>query len=361
MTAVEPDGARHPEALGFGRLFWLTSEAVVGADLAAECVVLWNPAAERLFGYTAREALGMRLEELVPHELRNAHLSGIRRYRETKVPVLIGGEAVVVPAVTKLGERRDIALSLTDLSQGGGDDIVLAVIRDVTAQKRAERELTATNAAMREFVATASHDLRTPLTSVLGYARLLQQHGDRLRDEQRAEYLEAIVHAAHRATRLVDDLLTQSQIDAGAVATRPEAIHLASAVFEAAERAACAAEVDVSDGIVVRCDRDHLERILTNYLSNAARYGTPPVTVSANVVGATVEVHVGDRGPGVPEGFEERLFTRFARADTTSGVGTGLGLAIVRGLAEANGGGAFYERRDGGGACFGVRLPTDTV
>lgn len=93
-----------------------------------------------------------------------------------------------------------------------------------------------------------------------------------------------------------------------------------------------------------------------NYLSNAVRYGAPPVEVSVATAGDRIEISVTDSGDGVPAEFVDRLFTSFARAQQAGRDGTGLGLSIVQGLAEANGGQVFYEPRATGGSCFGLRL-----
>jgi len=361
VTERSAAGGQDPDEFGVGGLFWLTSEAIVAADLESERVVLWNPAAERLFGYPSTEALGMRLDRLVPDELRDRHLAGIRRYRGGGAATLVGGGPIAVPAVNRVGDRLDVALTLTDVSHGRpAQRFVLAVIRDVTAQARAERELEATNQAMREFVATASHDLRTPLTAVLGFGRFLEEHGETLGADQRREHLGAILRSAELASRLVDDLLTLSQIQAGAVAIRPERVQLALAAREARAETGSSATITVDDDLAVQVDPTHLERMLVNYLTNADRYGTPPVQIVATRQGGTVTVRVCDAGPGVPDGFAPRLFTSFARANPGAGKGTGLGLSIVKGLAAANGGDVFYETSEDLGSCFGLTLPAAT-
>lgn len=353
---VEEVVEQHPEAFGIGRLFYATSEAIVAADIASEEIVLWNPAAEALFEYTVAEAIGMKLETLVPEELRTSHFAGLRRYRGGAEAVLVGAGAVEVPAVTKSGRSLNIALSLTDVSPTGSQRLVLAVIRDVTAQRRAEREQAATNLAMREFVATASHDLRTPLASVLGLARFLADNNDKIDDARRLEVVQAIARGAQHASRLVDDLLTLSQIQAAALAVRLDDVPVAAVAREAILRVESSASIDIDEDLVARADSDHVERMLVNLLTNAHRYGSDPVKVVAARDGETIVVTVHDAGAGVPEHFLDRLFTSFARADPTASEGTGLGLSIVRGLAAANGGEAFYEPGSPAGPGFGVRL-----
>jgi signal transduction histidine kinase len=119
--------------------------------------------------------------------------------------------------------------------------------------------------------------------------------------------------------------------------------------------------VQATPDLVVRADRDHFQRIFANYATNAVKYGGPPIVAEASRIPSFVEVCVKDQGPGVPEIFVNRLFSKFARAETEatrSSEGTGLGLSIVRGLAQANGGDTWYEPNSPSGSCFGVRLPS---
>lgn len=349
--------SQHPEDYGIGRLFWVTSDAIVGADTESERIVLWNPAAEDLFGYPADEAVGMPLVGIVAPELHQAHLTGIRRYREGAPAALVGKSRVEVTAVTKDGSRRDVALTLADVSSDGSRRHVVAVIRDITDVRSAQVELERMNESMREFVATASHDLRTPVATILGFAQTLSNAGASLSADQRQEFSDAILRGATRASRLVDDLLTLSQIQAGVVSSHVEAVDIADTAAEAVEMSGVTASRSVEAGLTAQVDRHHLERMLTNLLQNAARHGRPPVSVRAVRLGDAVEIRVTDAGPGVPENFRPRLFDRFARASTTAVEGTGLGLSIVRGLAAAHGGDAFYTTSDAGGAEFGIRLP----
>lgn len=231
--------------------------------------------------------------------------------------------------------------------------------------KEANADLQAVNEAMRGFVAVAAHDLRSPLASIVGFASLLNAKWATLIEEDRREFVATIERQSQNMSRLVDDLLTLSSIEAGALNMRPELIVLGDAIercLEAGGGDAASVSVSCSPDLAVLVDPHDLGRILGNYLQNAFKYGEPPVRIEAVRVGDSVEVRVLDNGPGVPPEFVSRLFTKFARAETANTrvqKGTGLGLSIVRGLAEANGGATRYEPNAPNGSCFVVRLRAD--
>lgn len=226
-------------------------------------------------------------------------------------------------------------------------------------------ELQDVNQVMHSFIATAAHDLRSPLASMVGFSSLLTQNWANLSEEKRLQFVSTIDRQTHKLTRLVNDLLTLSSIEGGALNTQPELVVLSDAIAQCmATNNTDPAEVAVScsPDLVVRVDPVHLSRMVENYLQNAFKYGAPPVRIEAAGRGSMVEIRVIDQGSGVPRGFEPNLFTKFARADspsTRNQKGTGLGLSIVRGLAEANDGHAEYERNDPHGSCFIVLLPKD--
>jgi signal transduction histidine kinase len=142
--------------------------------------------------------------------------------------------------------------------------------------------------------------------------------------------------------------------------TRPTPVEVGKAVervVDAFPEHAADIAVTVPPEARVTSDPDHLEQILMNYLGNALKYGTSPYEVEAHVGPRWVEIRVRDHGQGVPEAFEDRLFEKFSQAPSARGTGTGLGLSIVKGLAEAQGGRAWYEANEPRGACFAVRLP----
>jgi signal transduction histidine kinase len=226
----------------------------------------------------------------------------------------------------------------------------------------ATTELQEANQAIRDFVAVASHDLRGPLTAIIGAATLMRRRWDDLSETQRGEFLGMIERQSGLLERMVDDLLTLSRIEAGAIEPRARAVELRAAIDAAIAgfTETSSIEVTVPADACVVVDPDHLQRILTNYVGNALKYGAPPIGVEVTRGSdGWVEVRVSDNGAGVPDEFVPRLFGKFARADneaTRRQRGTGLGLSIVRGLAQVNGGDTWYEPHEPHGSCFAVRL-----
>jgi len=224
-------------------------------------------------------------------------------------------------------------------------------------------ELQVSNQAIRSFIAVAAHELRTPLSSIVGYSALLTESWDTFSEENRQKFVASIDRQSHNMSELVDGLLTSSSMDGGGLTPLPKLVVLREAIdrcLKLGDRDTARVAVSCSPELIVRVDPTHLARILDNYLRNALKYGEPPVSIDATRVGDMVEVRVLDHGPGVPPEFVRRLFDRFARADTAATKaqkGTGLGLSIVRGLVEANDGLARYEPNLPNGSCFIAELP----
>lgn len=280
-----------------------------------------------------------------------------------------GGTTMSVPLRTG---RLTVAADAYTPFFGRSEQVLLeriARLADLALQRAelADREravaadLEAANEAMRDFVAIASHDLRTPIAAIRGYAQLIDGSWDSLPDADKREHARTIARQAGHLSRIVTDLLTVSRLDTGALQPEREPVAVGDVVRQIVGdlRLGHDVEVDVDEGTEVHADVDHVTRIVRNLVENADSYGDPPIVVSARRNGSHVELRVRDHGDGVPEDFLPRLFGRFARSDRSasrSKHGTGLGLSIVRGLARAGGGDAWYEPA-GPGACFAVRLP----
>src|SRR5665811_1057515 len=192
-------------------------------------------------------------------------------------------------------------------------------------------ELREVNEAMRSFIATAAHDLRSPLASMVGFSSLLAENWATLSDEKRLKFVTTIDRQSHKLTWLVNDLLTLSSIEGGVLNTQPEQIVLAEAIRQCLAASSWNTgnvSVSCSPDLVVRADPVHLARIIDNYVQNAFKYGEPPVRIEVTTAGDMAEIRVVDHGPGVPPEFEAKLFGKFARAEgTIQKKGTGLGLS----------------------------------
>ncbi|HET7573353.1 MAG TPA: GAF domain-containing protein [Gaiellaceae bacterium] len=207
------------------------------------------------------------------------------------------------------------------------------------------------------FVAIASHELRTPATSVYGVLATLVGRGGDLSEEMREELLHVGYEQAKRLRRLLEELLDLSRLDAGAIAVEPEPLVLRSVLGDIASAAVAPdadVRLDVPRDLAAVADPLVLDRVVSNLLVNAARYGAAPITVAAEQRDRHLRIAVEDSGAGVDEALLPRLFERFARGENAPG--SGLGLAIARAYARAHGGDLVYDRRDRG-ARFELIVP----
>jgi K+-sensing histidine kinase KdpD len=207
------------------------------------------------------------------------------------------------------------------------------------------------------FVAVASHELRTPATSIYGITATLRHRGRELAEETRIELEDTLWTQVNRLRLLIEQLLDLSRLDASAISIEPQPIGLRELLAEVAAETAHNADVriDVAEGLEVRADRVALERIFGNLVGNALRYGAPPVIVRAHPMDTYLRVSVEDKGEGVPPELVPRLFERFERGMV--GEGSGLGLSIAQAYARAHGGDLIYDRAETGGARFELILP----
>lgn len=357
-----------PGALGIGQLFGVVGDAVIVGEASAGRIVLWNPAAERIFGYPAEEAVGMPIEELVPPALRGRHRDGLRRFATSGETVLVGsGRAVELPAIRRDGTELWVELTLSPIEADGVPGrFVLGIVRDVTERRQAQAQLAAAadqlgaaNRALKEFLVMAAHDLRTPLTTIMVTAGLLSSR--KLSADEVVELSELIARQAENLSALISDLAELGHIELGETKTNPVSVRVGEVIAEAREAAGVVlppSSVHVPEDLTLWADRVHVRRILVNYLANARNHAGTGISLMARAADGWVEVCVADIGPGVPPEFVPRLFEKFSRGAASAGKpGRGLGLAIVAGLAQLNGGAAWYEPNQPTGARFWVRLP----
>jgi len=360
-----------PNELGIGHLFGRVRDAVVVGDAETGRIVLWNPAAADVFGYSSEEATAMAIEELVPIVLRDQHRAGLRRFTATGGTTLVhNGSMLELPALHRDGHEITVELTLTPLEVRPGVPLVLAIIRDVTRRKAAERTLEAAqagavraNETLRDFIAMVAHDLRGPLAAVGGFVTLLAG-GIPLTAEDEADMLGRIGRQVRHMEGIVSDLLAATELETGSVQVTPEAVSVADAISQAAD--ACGGipglSVACPPDLVVWAEPAHVVRSVANVLQNATKHGEPPVVVEARAAGRHAQIRICDAGAGLAPQDVDRIFERFTRGSDVGGrPGLGLGLSIVRGLIEANGGTAWYEPNVPSGACFVLQLQRPTA
>lgn len=245
---------------------------------------------------------------------------------------------------------------------------LVGTLQDVTNVNRAGRELAKLNDELiqlnelnADVLGMLGHDVRGPLSVVLGYLEELDEDWSTSTETVRKHHIATARAAADRLRTLVDDILALASLESGAIKPEASDHRLELLVVEALTAVPGQADVAI-DGerdLRVWCDAFHVRQVVANLATNALRYGAPPVVISLEGGDDTASVIVSDRGPGVPEEFVPQLFDRFARGpDQHAARGAGLGLYIARRLTEANGGSLAYARGPGGrGAVFTLTLP----
>ena len=238
----------------------------------------------------------------------------------------------------------------------------VAVERSAADLALAVDQLREATAVKDDFLAVTNHELRTPLTTILGYATTLEERWDDLPDSKRRQFIGHISRQGRRLRSLVEDLLTLSSAQAGALEISLRPVPVCLAVDEALAQNGLAAKNVINDcppSVHVAADLERLTQVLTNFISNAQKYGAAPVSISVATFDGWVEISVCDSGAGVPESFVPHLFEKFSQASrgvSRTAEGTGLGLAIVKELTEAQEGEVWYEPNEPTGSKFCVRL-----
>ncbi|MGH9424723.1 MAG: ATP-binding protein [Terriglobia bacterium] len=363
-------------------------EALVQASPLAIMVVnektqvqLWNPAAQRIFGWVSAEVIGRQLP-IVPNEsLRTFHSS----FRERPAP---GGAISIrgteVQCLRKNGASLELEAWEAPLQDTSGTfGSTLYILADISARKQAEQERSdllnraqaarleaeRTSRLKDEFLATLSHELRTPLNAILGWARLL--HGGQLDAKTTSRAIESVERNAKIQTKLVEDLLDVSRIITGKWRLETRPIDLCTSVESSVEAIRTTLEakeitlerdLDSRVGLVLG-DPSRLQQILWNVLSNAVKFTPKGGNIQVRVTreGANAAISVKDNGKGITDEFLPYVFERFRQADgslTRKYGGLGLGLAIARHLTELHGGTIDVESAgEKKGSVFTVKLP----
>lgn len=265
-------------------------------------------------------------------------------------------------------------VSMTGKVECGHDGVAIRIIgtlMDITEKKNSEDMLHEALFYRDEFLSIASHELKTPLTSLKLQSQMFKRHLERNEHEAFApERIKRFMAEADtqvsRLTRLVDDMLDISRIRTGRLSISPETVEISSVVKTVVERMKphfTQLEIgDFQEG-EVHCDRLRIEQVITNILTNALRYGKGrPVRVDLRHQGDAVAISVTDQGMGIPDNFKDKIFSRFQRAVPASEVsGLGLGLYISKQIVEAHQGRISVDSQLDKGSCFTVQIPKGEV
>jgi PAS domain S-box-containing protein len=330
-------------------------------------ILSWNVGAEKIFGYSAKEAIGRSIDLIVPQE-RAQELAG---YREAAKR---GEEIPHFETVRrrKDGTLIDVWLGISGVHDDQGRLIGLSAIeRNITERKRHDeqlerlnRELAAKNDEMEQFVYIVSHDLKSPLVTVISFVDLVREDlGEQVPDDV-ADSLNRIQSAAKRMSQLIDDLLELSRVGRIKHDSRPVMVgalvdELRVDLEEMLDRANAEVIVETDLGNIDGHPR-RIRQAVQNLLTNAAKYGCThyrsAIRIGMERMRHETRLYVRDDGPGINREYQERIFRVFERANDQVD-GTGVGLALVAKIMEAHKGRVWVDSNPGEGATFWLAFP----
>jgi len=359
-----------------------SDDAIVSKTLQG-VITSWNQSAERIFGYTAAEAVGQHITLIIPEDRRDEEAEVLAR--------LVRGERIdhfETIRRTKDGRFVDISLTVSPVRNAAGRIIGASkVARDVSDQRRRDRErqallerereargeAEALNRSKDQFLATLSHELRTPLNAIYGWARMLDT--GRLDESAIRRATEAILRNAAAQVQLIEDLFDVSRVITGNMRLEIRPLNAAAVVEGALDTVRPAAtakgvhlELVLDPGVgVMMGDPARLQQVVWNLLMNSVKFTPKGGRVSAHLRGVNshIEIVIDDTGEGIDPEYMPRLFQRFGQADSSSTrrhTGLGIGLALVRHLVDLHGGTVnAYSAGRGLGATFTVTLPLSAM
>ena len=325
-------------------------------------IATWNQGAARLKGYTADEILGKHFSIFYPPE----DIARDHPTHELSIAIRDGRYEEEGWRVRKDGSRFWASIVITSLWDKRGNLTGFAkVTRDLTEQKKESDALRLKSDELESFAHTLSHDLRSPLRSISGFAEILLSEVNEMPRPEIANYAEKITRAAHRMNVLIEDILRLSAMNLSPISREP--ISLEEVFSECVESLQAdidktGAQVEIQKPLpVVNANHTVLVQLFSNLLSNAIKFTpkgrSPRVEIYARKMDGHCEIHVKDHGIGIPESLHQSIFNAFERGNATSEFdGTGIGLAVVRKAVARLGGKIHLKSKEGEGSDFAVTL-----
>jgi PAS domain S-box-containing protein len=388
-----PGAARQESSLEsrYRKLLHAVPDAILEVDPEGRITIL-NEAAERMFGYTRAEFLGLNVETLVPAAMRSGHAKHRSSYAEHPNTRPMG------TGLELQGQRKDGSLFPVEISLSPnwieGSLHVIASVRDITERKTVEnrlrslreqytaeltlkneqlearnREVERANRLKTEFLASMSHELRTPLHTIIGFSELLGEQLEGPLTDKQQRFVGHILQDARHLLELINEVLDISKIESGRLELKQETFDFGQCVEEvmagirhhaASRNITLENQNNFHESLYA--DRLRLKEILYNLLNNAVKF-TPEggrVWIEAGREGDTLHISVCDTGIGIPEKEQPSIFEKFYQVgDISGGVreGTGLGLPITKHLVELHGGAISVASQPGKGSSFRLVLP----
>lgn len=402
----------------FQQIFQSSVEAIMLVDEQGR-ILLANPVTERMFGYEKNSMMGLLVEDLLPEQMRAKHVGYRKSFTDHPEPRPMGMGRDLI-AKRKDGSQFPVAVSLS-YTNVDGQILVMAFVSDITERKKAEEALkrseeqllvyaselekkvqsrtedlastiTALEKEVQEkkkaeeearkaldrerelnelkskFVSIASHEFRTPLSTVMSSASLINQYIERGQPDKVNKHVLRIKSSVNHLTSILNDLLSLGKLEEGKVDVNKESILLSEFLKEVKEeitstlKAGQRLEVRISNAVeYLRSDARILRNILFNLISNASKYSdeNKSIRIECFMDGGSVAFAVRDEGIGIPAEDQKHMFDRFFRASNAGNVqGTGLGLNIVKRYVDLLNGTISFSSVHGKGSIFTVIIPT---
>ncbi len=384
----------------YAMLFSAAAEGLVVVDSTGK-IRLQNPRLRELFGYTENELLGQPVEILIPMPIRHRHQKQRQHYHEhpAQRPMGIGMDL--------LGQRKDGSTFPVEVSLNNfeveGERYTMGLVTDITQRRSAEQELYRANTELEErvekrtselreaeknvrealevekelnalksrFVSMASHEFRTPLTTIMSSVDLITRYTDGAEKEKIEKHITRIRTKVRELTSMLNDFLSLEKLEQGLVTITPsgvDVVHLSIELIEELRSIAKRGQEIQYDHSgpdrMVHHDRGMLTNIMSNLVSNAIKYSpeNKPIRLLTHLESGRLRITVEDQGIGIPEEDQQHMFQRFFRASNAFTVqGTGLGLSIVRRYLDLMGGTIGFTSVSGQGTTFTVELPQHHV
>jgi PAS domain S-box-containing protein len=351
-------------------LFLYASEGIIITDNQGR-IVLVNPEAERQFGYSGSELVSKRIEILIPDRYGRKHVEHRKGYYENPGARYMG-RGMELFGVKKDGAEFPVQISLSSFSTEDGMFVVSFILdttelikqKELTKALEKEMEL---NELKSRFVAMASHEFRTPLSTILSSVALVEKYNEPSQQEDKIRHINRIRSTVKNLTNILNDFLSLDKLEDGLVRVNSSSFRLDKFCAEVVEEIRVVAKPGQQINYLyaakardVNMDQNLLRNILNNLLNNAIKYSPEKSLIDFTISDTEMDliITVKDCGMGIPEEDRPFMFDRFFRAKNASNIqGTGLGLNIVKRYIDLMGGAIDFESEQNKGTTFTVKLP----